>query len=78
MKASTAASTYGFFNGWCASCNEMADEDSDGVYTATVRATEGEMEYKFTLDGGAICRKCSRQEQLVPRLPVSHQPLGAS
>ena len=30
----------------------MTDKDGDGVYTATVRAIEGEMEYKFTLDGG--------------------------
>ena len=49
----SSVNVYGFFNGWCASCNEMTDEDGDGVYTATVRATEGEMEYKFTLDGGA-------------------------
>ena len=48
-----SVNVYGFFNGWCASCNEMTDEDGDGVYTATVQATEGEMEYKFTLDGGA-------------------------
>ena len=52
----SSVNVYGFFNGWCASCNEMADEDSDGVYT-TVRATEGEMEYKFTLDGGTDLRE---------------------
>lgn len=47
-----SVNVYGFFNDWCASCNEMTDEDGDGIYTAKVRATEGEMEYKFTLDGG--------------------------
>lgn len=48
----SSVNVYGFFNSWCPSCTEMADEDGDGVYTATVQATEGEMEYKFTLDGG--------------------------
>lgn len=48
----SSVNVYGSFNGWCASCNEMTDADGDGIYTATVRATEGEMEYKFTLNGG--------------------------
>jgi len=48
-----SVNAYGFFNNWCPSCTEMTDEDGDGVYTATVRATEGEMEYKFTLDASA-------------------------
>ena len=47
-----SVNVYGFFNNWCPSCTEMTDQDGDGVYTATVRAIEGEMEYKFTLDGG--------------------------
>ena len=72
----SSVNVYGFFNGWCASCNEMTDEDGDGVYTATVRATEGEMEYKFTLDGGVDLRKCSKPNSLHQDDRRLHQPLA--
>ena len=44
-------SVTGYFDGWCGSCTEMTDEDSDGIYQVTVALTEGIQEYKFVIDG---------------------------
>jgi len=41
----------GTFNGWCGDCALMTDGDADGVYELTVELEEGEIEYKFTVDG---------------------------
>ena len=41
---------FGSFNDWCGSCNPMTDEDGDGVYTTTIQAIPGELQYKFILD----------------------------
>ena len=41
----------GSFAGWCGSCIEMTDADSDGVYEVTVDLGLGTIEYKFTVDG---------------------------
>ena len=41
---------FGSFNDWCGSCNPMVDEDGDGVYTTTIQAIPGELQYKFILD----------------------------
>ena len=41
---------FGSFNEWCGSCNPMTDEDGDGVYTTTIKATPGELQYKFILN----------------------------
>lgn len=45
----------GSLNGWCGDCNQMSDDDGDGVYEITV-SLEGEAtyEYKFTLDNWAV------------------------
>jgi len=44
----------GSFNGWCGGCNEMLDEDADGIYAITIDLNpEASYEYKFTLDGWA-------------------------
>lgn len=41
----------GTFNNWCGECAVMSDDDMDGVYDITVELEEGEIEYKFTVDG---------------------------
>ena len=41
---------FGSFNDWCGSCNPMVDDDGDGVYTTTIQAIPGEIQYKFILD----------------------------
>jgi hypothetical protein len=44
----------GSFNGWCGGCNEMLDDDADGIYDITIDLNpESSYEYKFTLDGWA-------------------------
>ncbi len=41
----------GSLNGWCGDCNQMSDDDGDGVYTITAELDLGtNIEYKFTLD----------------------------
>ena len=41
----------GSLNGWCGDCNQMSDEDGDGIYTTTAELDLGtNIEYKFTLD----------------------------
>ena len=40
----------GTFNGWCGSCNPMADDDADGVWEVTLSLPAGAIEYKFTFD----------------------------
>ena len=32
----------------------MTDDDGDGVYTTTIKAVEGELQYKFILDGQTV------------------------
>ena len=44
----------GSLNGWCGDCNQMSDDDGDGVYTTTAELDLGtNIEYKFTLDNWA-------------------------
>ena len=45
---------FGSFNNWCGTCNPMTDDDGDGVYTTTIKTVEGELQYKFILDGQAV------------------------
>ena len=40
----------GTFNGWCGSCNPMADDDADGVWEVTLSLPAGPIEYKYTFD----------------------------
>lgn len=40
----------GTFNNWCGDCALMTDDDGDGIYNVTTKVTEGEIEFKFTLD----------------------------
>lgn len=48
----TMVNLNGNFNGWCGDCNEMTDEDGDGVFRADLDLDQGvTYEYKFTLDG---------------------------
>jgi hypothetical protein len=45
----------GSLNGWCGDCNQMSDDDGDGVYEITVSLSgESTYEYKFTLDNWAV------------------------
>ena len=32
----------------------MTDDDGDGVYTTTIKAIEGELQYKFILNGQSV------------------------
>jgi hypothetical protein len=42
----------GTFNNWCGPCNEMLDENRDGVYELTLAFDKNAyIEYKFTVDG---------------------------
>lgn len=41
----------GTFNEWCGACAVMTDADMDGVYELEVELEDGEIEYKFTVDG---------------------------
>jgi len=51
----------GTWNDFCADCNQMADEDGDGIWTATINIAEGENHrYKYQVDGWAD------QEDLAP------------
>ena len=44
----------GSLNGWCGDCNQMSDDDGDGVFTTTAELDLGtNIEYKFTLDNWA-------------------------
>ena len=47
----TSVNVFGGFNNWCAECDPMADEEGNGIYTATVLVPDGEVEYKFTVNG---------------------------
>ena len=63
----TSVNVFGGFNNWCAECDPMTDAEGNGVYTATVLVPDGEVEYKFTVNGdngkqealeaGAACTK---------------------
>ena len=41
----------GDFNGWCGNCNQLYDEDFDGVYSTTIQLPAGPIEYLFTTNG---------------------------
>ena len=41
----------GQFNGWCADCAPMSDDNSDGIYDLTVTMDKGAYEYKFVVNG---------------------------
>ncbi|MFK7982562.1 MAG: T9SS type A sorting domain-containing protein [Saprospiraceae bacterium] len=43
----------GSLNGWSGDGNPLADEDGDGIWTATVPLADGDYDYKFTLDNWA-------------------------
>jgi hypothetical protein len=44
----------GSLNGWCGDCNQMSDDDGDGIYTTAAEIdVETSIEYKFTLDNWA-------------------------
>ncbi|WP_306643190.1 hypothetical protein [Sanyastnella coralliicola] len=40
----------GAYNGWCGDCNQLTDDDMDGVWTGTFAVTNGLQQYKFTID----------------------------
>ena len=41
----------GTFNDWDPNAAPMADRDQTGVYTATLRISRGNHEYKYVVDG---------------------------
>ncbi|MAB47356.1 MAG: hypothetical protein CMC05_01880 [Flavobacteriaceae bacterium] len=46
----TEVNVNGTFNGWCGSCNPMTDM-GNGIYEVTLPLSNGDIEYKFTVDG---------------------------
>ncbi len=47
----TSVHVNGSFNDWCGDCNEMTDDNADGIYTITISIESGAHEYKFTVNG---------------------------
>ncbi len=41
----------GNFNGWCGTCNPMADDDKDGIWEVKLPLPQDSIEFKYTLDG---------------------------
>ncbi|MEL7448426.1 MAG: family 16 glycosylhydrolase [Pseudomonadota bacterium] len=41
----------GTFNGWCGTCNPMADQDGDGTWELSVNLPAGKHEFLFTKNG---------------------------
>lgn len=62
----TSVNVFGGFNNWCAECDPMTDAEGNGVYTATVLVPDGEVEYKFTVNGDN-----GKQEALEAGAPCS-------
>ncbi|HCP41564.1 MAG TPA: hypothetical protein DIT65_07200 [Cryomorphaceae bacterium] len=50
----TTAYVSGTMNGWSGDADMMSDDDSDGVYTATLSLLPGSYEFKYTADNWAI------------------------
>ena len=73
----SSVNVYGFFNGWCASCNKMTDEDGDGVYRhgARHRRRDGIQVYLGRRRDLQEMFEAGTAHQDHRRL---HQPLGAS
>lgn len=46
----TEVNVNGTFNGWCGSCNPMTDM-GNGIWEVTLPLPNGDIEYKFTVDG---------------------------
>ena len=46
----TAPEVNGTFNGWCGSCNVLADGDGDGIWEGTYEVLGDSIEYKFSYD----------------------------
>lgn len=46
----TEVNINGTFNGWCGSCNPMTDM-GNGIWEVTLPLPNGDIEYKFTVDG---------------------------
>jgi len=55
----TTLNVAGEWNGFCADCNLLSDDDSDGVWTVTLPIAAGSYSYKFQLDSWTV------QENLV-------------
>ena len=57
----SAVNVSGDWNGWCADCNPLTDDDMDGIWTGTFLVPPGENQaYKFQVDAWAD------QEDLAP------------
>tara|TARA_Y100000748_G_C15491646_1_gene486710 strand:+ start:1261 stop:2451 length:1191 start_codon:yes stop_codon:yes gene_type:complete len=57
---------------WCGGCNEMSDDDNDGIYNITMPLTTNTMyEYKFTVNGW------NRQEQFTGDDACAYQAPGS-
>jgi len=41
----------GNFNGWCGTCTPLNDANGDGIWETSLSLPNGNIEYKFTLDG---------------------------
>ncbi len=44
----------GEWNSWCADCNQLTDDNSDGIYTLTLPMVDGNYLYKFQLDSWSV------------------------
>ena len=49
----TTPEVNGSFNGWCGSCNPLADANGDGIWSTTITLQQGNYEYKFSYDNWA-------------------------
>jgi hypothetical protein len=52
LPASPTVTVFGSFNGWDPTVNPLADDNADGVWTATLPIATGDYEYKFYITGG--------------------------
>ena len=55
----------GTFNDWSGEASPLEDADGDGVWTGTYDVTQGEIEYKFTIDNWADQENFSRFDECI-------------
>ena len=51
MGSVTSAEIFGTFNGWSVNANPLNDDNSDGIWEATINLEAGLQEFKFRLNG---------------------------
>jgi hypothetical protein len=51
MNAFGFVNVSGTWNEWCADCNQLSDDDMDGVWTGTIAIPDGDHQFKYQVDG---------------------------